>query len=189
MVRSGCREAACRAPECRNSSLAASVQIGADTQRWTHWPSPALHEVADAAVSFTGPASVVALLRDVLDAFAIPGWPRWVACERLLLHVIGHWESLPAHRDPVFARDGWRCAVPACSSRRNLHDHHVTYRSRDGGDERSNRVAVCAAHHLHAIHRGIVRASGSAPADVRWELGVRWNASPLLTYVGERIRA
>ena len=56
--------------------------------------------------------------------FADPAEPRWTAFERLLRHVITHWESTPRHHDPVFARDGWRCTVPACSSRRNLHDHH-----------------------------------------------------------------
>jgi hypothetical protein len=145
--------------------------------------------VCDVTVSFTGPASVVALLRNVVDAFALPEAPRWAAFERLLLHVITHWESTPRHRDPIFARDGWRCTVPACSSRRNLHDHHLMYRGRGGGNHRTNRVAVCAAHHLHGIHSGVIRAWGTAPADVHWELGVRRDAASLLTYVGDRICA
>ncbi|HEY2387644.1 MAG TPA: HNH endonuclease signature motif containing protein [Candidatus Binatia bacterium] len=167
-------------------SLASIVQIGAQTDSALDGARAAHPEVCDAAVSFTGPASVVALLRDVLDAFAVSGAPRWAALERLLLHVITHWENTPRHRDPIFARDGWRCAVPACSSRRNLHDHHLLYRSRGGGNEGANRVAVCAAHHLHAVHTGVIRAWGSAPADVHWELGVRRDAPPLLAYVGER---
>ena len=69
------------------------------------------------------------------------------ALERLLRHVIAHWESAPRHPDPVFARDGWRCTVPACSSRRNLHDHHIRFRSRGGDNARDNRTTVCAAHH------------------------------------------
>jgi hypothetical protein len=67
-----------------------------------------------------------------------------------------------------------------------LHDHHVQYRSRGGGNERENRIAVCAAHHLHGIHPGAIRAWGTAPHDVHWELGIRSNAPPLLTYVGDR---
>jgi hypothetical protein len=87
------------------------------------------------------------------------------------------------------ARDGWRCTVPACSSRRNLHDHHIRFRSRGGGNQRDNRTTVCAAHHLHGIHAGTVRASGVAPYAIEWQLGVRPGAEPFLTYIGYRICA
>lgn len=136
-------------------------------------------EVADSEVRFTAPLSVGALWGDALDVFATPGEPRWRALERLLSRVIADWEAEPSHRDPVFARDGWRCTVPGCTSRRNLHDHHVRYRSRGGGNERTNRTTVCAAHHLHGIHAGIVRVSGAAPAALRWEL-------PLFSCIGDR---
>jgi hypothetical protein len=143
-------------------------------------------ELADVDITLTAPASVVALVRETLDAFAEPGEPRWVALERVLQHVITYWEATPRHRDPIFHRDGWRCAVPACSSRRNLHDHHVRYRSRGGDDARENRLTVCAAHHLHGVHGGSIRVWGSAPGDVHWELGVRPGAPPLLSFVGDR---
>jgi hypothetical protein len=144
-------------------------------------------EVRDAEIRVRAPASVVALMRETLDAFAEPGASRWSALERVLLNVIAYWEATPRHRDPIFARDGWRCAVPGCSSRRNLHDHHLRYRSRGGGNEHDNRVAVCAAHHLHGIHEGVLRAWGSAPREVHWQLGVRSSAPPLLAYVGDRL--
>ena len=172
---------------CRKMSLGAGVQIGARALSAANLDRRARSEVCDAEVRFTGPASVVALVRDVLDAFAVPGAPRWTALERLLLHVITEWEAMPRHHDPIFARDGWRCAVPGCSSRRNLHDHHLRYRGRGGGNEQTNRVAVCAAHHIHGIHPGTIRAFGSAPADVHWELGVRVAAAPFLAYVGDRL--
>ncbi len=63
-------------------------------------PGRATFEVCDAEVRFTGPASVAALFRDALDAFAPPGEPPWSALERLLHHVIGYWEATPRHRDP-----------------------------------------------------------------------------------------
>ncbi len=160
--------------QCRDLSPHARLQIRA-------------HEVSDAEIRFTGPTSVVALLRDVLDAFARPEEPRWTALEHLLRHVITHWESTPRHHDPVFARDGWRCTVPACSSRRNLHDHHIRFRSRGGDNRRDNRTAVCAAHHLHGLHDGTIRASGVAPRAIEWQLGVRPGAPPFLTYVGDRL--
>jgi hypothetical protein len=129
-------------------------------------------------VRFAGSSSVVALFRDALDVFALPGEPRWRALERLLARVVADWEAEPSHRDPVFARDGWRCTVPGCSSRRNLHDHHVRFRSHGGDNRRTNRTTVCAAHHLHGIHAGIVRVHGAAP-DLRWDL-------PLFSCIGDR---
>ncbi|MCC6765742.1 MAG: HNH endonuclease [Deltaproteobacteria bacterium] len=152
---------------------------------------PAASEVCDAEIRFSGPTSVVALLRDVLDAFADPSdatEPRWAALERLVRHVIACWESTPRHPDPVFARDRWRCTVPACSSRRNLHDHHIRFRSRGGDNTRDNRTTVCAAHHLHGLHDGTIHATGTAPHAIEWRLGVRPGAPPFLAYVGDRYR-
>jgi hypothetical protein len=67
-------------------------------------------------------------------------------------------------------RDRGFCQVPGCS-RAAAHAHHVTFRSRGGGDEPENLVSVCAAHHLHGIHRGWIRVSGTAPDGLRWEVG------------------
>ncbi len=164
------------ARQCQKTALAPALQIGAHTR-----------EVCDVEIDFTAPASVVALFRDTLDAFALPGEPRWTALERVLQHVIVEWERAERHRDPVFARDGWRCTVPACTSRRNLHDHHVRYRSRGGGNERANRITICASHHLHGIHGGTIRAYGTAPRGIHWQLGVRAGVPPLLACVGDRI--
>ncbi|MCC6765106.1 MAG: HNH endonuclease [Deltaproteobacteria bacterium] len=136
-------------------------------------------EIAESEVRFAGPVSVTALMRDALGIFASAGEPRWRALERLLLRVIVDWEAESPHRDPVFTRDGWRCTVPGCSSRRNLHDHHVRFRSRGGGNQRSNRTTVCAAHHLHGIHAGIIRVAGTAPDGLRWDL-------PLFSCIGDR---
>ena len=109
--------------------------------------------------------------------------------EKLLRHVEAEWHAQPRHRDPIFARDGWRCAVPACTSRRNLHDHHVLFRSHGGGNTRENRVTVCAWHHLRGIHAGRVRAWGEAPDGITWELGVRPGRPPLLRLEGDRYAA
>ncbi len=143
-------------------------------------------EGIDAEITFRGPRSVVTLLREAIAAFAEPGDLPWRACERLLDHVEAEWKAQPRHRDPIFARDGWRCAVPACSGRRNLQDHHIVFRSRGGDDERINRVTVCVAHHLRGIHTFSVRASGRAPDAIRWDLGLRRDGPPLLRLVGDR---
>src|SRR5262249_46493369 len=59
--------------------------------------------------------------------------PEWIGLLALLEDFVETWD--PPERDgdlsddPIFVRDGWRCSAPACSSRRNLEDHHVRYRS------------------------------------------------------------
>ena len=77
-------------------------------------------------------------------------------------------------------------AVPACTARTSLHDHHVLYRSRGGDNTRDNRVAICAAHHLNGIHRFRIRVSGVAPDDLTWEIGFRRGRPPLLRTHGDR---
>jgi hypothetical protein len=99
----------------------------------------------------------------------------------LLESVRAFWSAVPRHRNPVYARDGWRCAVPGCSSRRNLHDHHVIFRSRGGLNSQDNRVAVCASHHLHGLHGGRIRAAGRYGIELIWEIGLnRRGGEPLL---------
>ena len=154
----------------------------------TAWQMCALEADAacDSAVSFMAPGSVVALLWSAIGAFASDTERSWVGLARLLAHVRHEWERAPRHRDPVFARDQWRCAVPGCSKRSNLHDHHIRFRSRGGSNELSNRVTICAAHHLHGLHAGIIRATGTAPDAIVWELGVGRDGTPLLRLLGDR---
>jgi hypothetical protein len=146
-------------------------------------------EVEDAEIAFSAPASVVSIFRTAVLTFAAPGGSFARGLEDLLHHARDTWRGLPAHRDPVFARDGWRCAVPACTARRALHDHHVVFRSAGGGNGRENRIAICAAHHLRGLHAGAVRASGTAPDALVWELGVRAGKPPLLRLVGDTYAA
>jgi hypothetical protein len=159
---------------------------GADLTAEVQMRAPAGWDFLDAEVEFRGPASVVALLQNAITVFEEPAHARWRALERLLEHAQAEWQRLPRHRDPVFARDGWRCTVPGCSSRKNLHDHHVQFRSRGGDNARRNRVTVCAWHHLRGIHGGRVRAQGAAPDAVHWEIGISANRPPLMRLVGDR---
>jgi hypothetical protein len=84
--------------------------------------------------------------------------------------------------DPVFERDGYRCAVPGCTSRRHLHDHHVLFRSAGGSDAPDNRVTLCAFHHQRCLHAGLLRIHGRAPDELVFELGMRAGAPPLARY-------
>ena len=134
--------------------------------------------------STTGPR-VLTWIAAAIAAFSKPHDSAWRGLERLIEHAWEEWQRQPRHRDPIFARDGWRCAAPACSSRLNLHDHHLLFRSRGGGNARQNRFTVCAWQHLRGIHQGRVRAWGTAPDDVTWELGVRPGRAPLLRLHGD----
>jgi len=152
--------------------------------------APGERELADTEITFVAPASIVGLFRGTVAAYARPHEPLWKGLERLLGLVIEEWEGQPEHRDPIFRRDRYRCAVPACSSRRNLHDHHLTFRSRGGDNSRENRIVACAWHHLRGIHEGRVRAAGKAPDDIVWELGIGDpNRGPIMRLRGDRYLA
>lgn len=103
--------------------------------------------------------------------------PAWVGLLAIIEDFVLTWDRdmRPGHRsrDRVFVRDGWRCAAPGCSSRRNLEDHHVVYRSRGGGDGVANRLCLCRFHHQRGEHGGLASCSGEAPLDITWRLGRR----------------
>jgi hypothetical protein len=141
----------------REATAARTLGLAADTE---------------VALSFWGPASVMAFVRDVLQANSRPYEAPWQGLERMLVHAKEVWEAVPRHRNPVHERDGWRCRVPACSSRRNLQEHHLLFRSQGGSNRRENRISICAWHHLRGIHTGVVRAHGDAAGEVRWHLGL-----------------
>jgi len=143
----------------------------------------------DSEITFSGPQSVMDLLCDAITAFRGPGEPPWRGLERLLEHVRATWENVPRHRNPIHARDGWRCRVPACSSRMRLQEHHLVFRSRGGGNQQANRASVCAWHHQVGLHQGPVRAWGDARGEIHWQLGVDRERGPLIevrndVYVG-----
>jgi hypothetical protein len=107
------------------------------------------------------------------------------ALEAILEHAFGSWGLANArlrreHR--VFARDGWRCTFPGCTSYGNLHDHHVAYRSQGGSDELENRTTLCAWHHQRGEHAKRVRCRGRAPGGRRFELGCAPGRAPLARY-------
>ena len=105
--------------------------------------------------------------------------------EAMLDHALETWSAANARerrRHGVIARDGYRCMVPACSSYRNLHDHHLRFRSAGGSNALVNRTTLCAAHHLRGVHAGRVRITGEAPDGLRFELGLRPGRPPVEVY-------
>jgi hypothetical protein len=141
---------------------------------------------------FIGPSDVVQLFRAVLctvrrrierETGRLP--TAGAALGVMLDHALSSWGVLDekvAARHRVFARDGWRCATPGCTSLQNLHDHHIRFRSAGGGHELDNRITLCAFHHLRGVHAGLLRCVGRAPDGLRWELGIRPGVTPLLAY-------
>jgi hypothetical protein len=106
------------------------------------------------------------------------------ALDAMLDHAFAAWgaEAKVPARHRVFARDGWCCAAPGCSSMQNLHDHHVRFRSAGGSNAAENRVTLCAFHHLRGVHAGRLRCVGRAPDGLTWQMGIRAGAPPLLSY-------
>jgi hypothetical protein len=101
----------------------------------------------------------------------------------MLDHALSCWgEGKVAPRHRVFDRDGWRCAVPGCTSMQNLHDHHIRFRSAGGSDAPANRVTLCAFHHLRGVHAQRLRCLGRAPDGLTWQMGIRPGAAPLVAY-------
>ncbi len=100
----------------------------------------------------------------------------------MLDHAVATWlEQGAAFRDYAdFERDGWRCTAPGCTARRNLHSHHILFRSAGGPDESWNRTTLCAFHHLRGIHARVVACRGRAPDGLHFELGLRPVGPPLL---------
>ena len=152
----------------------------------------------DATISFYAPAESARFFRAVLEEVRERlarerGAPvgEGEAFEAMLDHAIQAWSERDArarraHR--IFERDGWRCAVPGCTSHRNLQVHHVVFRSHGGGDEPENLLTLCAWHHQRGVHGGLGRITGRAPDRLRFELGLRHGEPPLMVYEsGDRI--
>jgi hypothetical protein len=159
---------------------------GANPQTGAH-PTPSKRTTR---FFFTGPRDVARLFRAVLATVQrrIERHEGRTASESealhaMLVHFLAVWNQPRVPKDhAVFERDGWRCTVPGCSSYRNLHNHHIRFRSAGGSDDLSNRTTLCAWHHLRGVHAGIVRCTGTAPGELHFALGVRADRPPLLRY-------
>jgi len=90
-------------------------------------------------------------------------------------HALESWganEGRVRREHRVFARDGWRCTVPGCTSYRNLHDHHIVFRSVGGDDDlvgRAGRRADQRARRDRLAAQIVERRLGHALAYVERE--------------------
>ena len=184
--------------EAGDNREAAGREIGAKNRDAKRDPrSPARLELERCRVTMVLESDVAQLFRGVLCSVrrmleretqrpATPGEAlSWISA-----HVVEAWGTRDrsvrrAHR--IFARDGWRCAVPGCSKLRSLHAHHVVYRAQGGKEDGENLVTLCAAHHLRGVHGGALRIRGLAPHALRFELGIREGFEPAAIYAsGDR---
>jgi len=69
----------------------------------------------------------------------------------------------------IYQRDRYRCTSPVCS-RTDVTPHHLTFRSRGGGEEDENLSSVCVICHLDLVHGGRITAEPPA-SRVRWTIG------------------
>jgi hypothetical protein len=133
-------------------------------------------EASGPAIAFLAPPDVAALFVGMLERVRREAdlASSAQALEAILDHAIAAFRALaqPGYED--FDRDRWRCTVPGCTSRRNLHSHHVRFRSAGGPDASWNRTTLCAAHHQRGVHGGRIRLSiaGRAPDELVFMLGV-----------------
>lgn len=141
--------------------------------------------VARSGLRIRVPENVGSMLIQAMQSVAQPGDRAWQPFERMLLTALKVWRALPRHRNPIFERDGWCCSFPGCTKRRDFHEHHVTFRSQGGTNDQSNRTGLCWWHHQEAIHGGLARVKGKAPASLQFDVGTRPDGPPLLRTIGE----
>ncbi len=120
--------------------------------------------------------------------------PGWLAMCRVFHRAREAWrvnhQKVEAKRRRILDRDGYQCIAPECTQRRNLQVHHVNYRGRGGGDEDTNRAALCAFHHQQGEHGVLLRVRGRIQDDGRgltWEMGLDETGRAQRVYRDERI--
>ncbi|MDQ7826792.1 MAG: HNH endonuclease signature motif containing protein [Candidatus Eremiobacteraeota bacterium] len=102
------------------------------------------------------------------EAAAAGGQDPALFIEALLDTFLAAWDH-PEKRDlhsRVLARDHYQCQAPGCRCRRNLHGHHIRYRSHGGPTTEGNLITLCMAHHLRCLHEGHLIIRGTAPHDL-----------------------
>ena len=84
--------------------------------------------------------------------------------DRLILKIFNHWPGYPPFwkylRAVVISRDSNRCQVTGCSSRLNLHVHHMRPVAEGGTHTPDNLVSLCDFHHALEPEKGHERIWG-----------------------------
>jgi len=83
-------------------------------------------------------------LDDSAQGFIAALLQEWLIIERLHFKVTRNYA--------ILKRDRFRCQVPGCNCRRNLHIHHIILRSHGGSDDPANLIVLCEKCHLRLLH-------------------------------------
>ncbi|MGV8118670.1 MAG: HNH endonuclease [Candidatus Xenobiia bacterium LiM19] len=76
-----------------------------------------------------------------------------------------------ARNNAILKRDRFRCQVPGCNCRRNLHIHHIIPRSHGGSDEPLNKLTR-EKHYLRLLHNLLtLKIEGTAPHNLTFTFG------------------
>jgi len=127
-----------------------------------------------------------ARLRQDADEALTPEECLYVLC-LVFLRQVGQEDSGQSRvRRQALERAGYRCEVPGCVCRTNLHVHHIQRRSQGGSDELENLAVACAAHHLRHLHGGTMRVEGEEPSTRIWEIGLE-EGEPWRVWCDERL--
>jgi hypothetical protein len=132
------------------------------------------------AADFLGTLDAAVRRVRMFSADLAPFDARWLGLYALLTSYTAAHDT---HRGPrgTYARDGWRCMAPGCTSSSRLEDHHVLYRARGGDNAQDNRVTLCRFHHQRGEHGGAMRVRGRAPLGLDFELnGTRYRNERVL---------
>jgi 5-methylcytosine-specific restriction endonuclease McrA len=143
-------------------SASRALALQAEDVPWHEpWPDP------------DAPGSLLAARTFSIRCRRVPSWVGFLAMIEDFTRTWDDTQGSPRRKtDAVYIRDGWRCMAPGCTSRRNLEEHHVVYRSRRGGNEMSNRICLCRFHHQQGEHGAYASCRGRAPLGLVWSLGV-----------------
>jgi len=88
----------------------------------------------------------------------------WLIIERLHFKVTRNYA--------ILKRDRFRCQVPGCNCRRNLHIHHIIPRSHGGSDDPENLIVLCEKCHLRLLHDlHTLKIEGTAPFNLTFTFG------------------
>jgi hypothetical protein len=181
---------------CASDAEAARLQTGANPRDPEGTPRPADSAPRETSRAFfTAPRDVARLFQAALCTVRrrlghLLGRPATLsdALDAMLEHCFEAWgvrdpkQERERKRDyKIFERDGWRCAVPGCTSYRNLQAHHKQFRSHGGDDAPENLITLCAWHHQRALHEDrVIRVVGRKRT--RFAIGVRRGRPPLAVY-------